>query len=363
VKRGALAGKQIVGIAAGAYHSAALCADGTVVAWGFNDDGELGNGSTNTSTEPVAVDRSGALAGKTVISIAAGQYHTLALCSDGTLRAWGYNKFGHCGVPAPANQLVPVALDAAASLGGGRITKIAAGGMHSLAIAEDGSVHAWGSNSHGQLAQPANSQAGTPVKVAMPPSHDGIPASALAAGAHHSLACFPDGTFASWGANSYGQLGNGTTTAAWTASPGAAAAPLMFGAAGSSAMHGAAVAALPLTNIAARISSSSAASSAADLEGDDDNDGIPNLIEYAFGLDTTDNSAGKLPEWKIEGDHVMSSFTKPPGVSAIQYAAEWSHDLDQWNPIPDSGNGDLHVFTARIPSHGRLFLRFKVEKE
>lgn len=363
VKHGALAGKQVVGIAAGAYHSAALCSDGTVVTWGFNDDGELGNGSTTTSTEPSAVDRSGALAGKTVTTIAAGQYHTLALCSDGTLSAWGYNKSGQCGVPGPANQTVPVVLGSAGSLGGKRISRIAAGSMHSLAIAEDGSVHAWGSNIHGQLAQVAIPQSGIPVKVTMPTSHDGIPASALVAGAHHSLACFPDGTIVSWGANSYGQLGNGTTTTAWTASPAATPAPLMFLAAGSSAMHGAAAAALPLTNTTARVSSSLAASTAADLEGDDDNDGIPDLIEYAFGLDITGNSAGKLPEWKTAGDHMVATFAKPPGVSAVHYAAEWSQDLNQWSPIQDSGTGDFHHFTVKIPSRGPLFLRFKVVRE
>jgi alpha-tubulin suppressor-like RCC1 family protein len=362
VTHGALVGKHVVGIAAGAYHSAALCSDGTVVAWGFNDDGELGNGNTAGSTEPVAVDRSGALAGKTVIAIAAGQYHTLALCSDGTLCAWGYNKSGQCGVPPPAGQPFPVALDSAGSLGGRRISQIAAGSMHSVARAEDGSVHAWGSNSHGQLAQPAFSHSATPATVAMPPALDGIPASGLAAGAHHSLACFPDGSFASWGANSHGQLGTGTTTAAWTATSGGPAAPLVFGAGGSSAMHGAAIAALPPTTGTARIGSTSGESTAADFDGDDDNDGISNLIEYAFGLDPRNNSAGKLPEWQMAGDHMVASFTKPPGVSAVHYAAEWSHNLRHWNGIPDSGHGDLHVFSVKIPTHGSLFLRLKVVK-
>jgi alpha-tubulin suppressor-like RCC1 family protein len=360
-KLGALAGKDVVAIAAGAYHSLALCSDGTLVAWGFNDDGELGDGTTNRQNEPVAVDRSGTLAGKTVIAIAAGKYHNLALCTDGTLRTWGYNQSGQCGVPGPANQLVPVALDSRGSLSGRRVLQFTGGSMHSLALTEDGSIHAWGSNTHGQLGKPTSSQSGIPETLVMPPPFQGRTASDLAAGDHDSMTLFSDGSFASWGANSYGQLGNGTVGDTSTPSAGQNIAPLVFLAGGSSALHGAAISAIPLTPGRPPIISSLPKSRALLVGEDHDNDGIPNLIEYAFGLDQPDNATKALPEWIVAGDHMIADFTQAPDVSEILYAAEWSPDLQHWIPIPDSGEDGRHVYRVKIPSEGPMFLRFKVE--
>ena len=101
---GVLAGKTVIAIAAGYYHSLALCADGTLVAWGYNGYGQLGNNSTTNSSVPVVVDRAGVLAGKTVTAIAAGASHSLALCADGTLAAWGCNDDGQLGNNSTVNQ-------------------------------------------------------------------------------------------------------------------------------------------------------------------------------------------------------------------------------------------------------------------
>ena len=73
-RTGVLAGKDVVAIAAGTAHSLALCADGTLAAWGSNYYGMLGNNSTSNSSVPVLVDATGALAGKKVVAIAAGGY-------------------------------------------------------------------------------------------------------------------------------------------------------------------------------------------------------------------------------------------------------------------------------------------------
>jgi len=112
---GVLAGKQVVAVEAGAYQSYALCSDGTLAAWGYNDEGELGNGGSTGSLVPVAVDVSGALAGRKVASIAAGQYHALALCTDGTVVSWGYNQRGQLGNSSTANSASPVATAACAA--------------------------------------------------------------------------------------------------------------------------------------------------------------------------------------------------------------------------------------------------------
>ena len=82
----------VVAIAAGGYHSLALKSDGTVWAWGCNDCGQLGDGSTTNRLTPVPVS---GLTG--VVAIAGGDYHSLALKSDGTVWAWGYNGYGQLG--------------------------------------------------------------------------------------------------------------------------------------------------------------------------------------------------------------------------------------------------------------------------
>src|SRR5262249_29148819 len=120
-----------------AYHSVALCSDGTLVAWGFNRDGELGNNSATNSSIPVLVSASVVLAGKTVTAVAAGLFHSLALCSDGTLTAWGSNSNGKLGNNSTTDSNVPV-LVSTNGLGPGERWILAATGpiaLHSLALA------------------------------------------------------------------------------------------------------------------------------------------------------------------------------------------------------------------------------------
>ena len=95
---GVLSGKTVVASSVGMNHSVALCSDGSVAAWGGNYSGELGNGRTDFfSSTPVSVDMTGVLSGKMVVSVSAGSSHSVALCSDGTVAAWGYNWDGQLG--------------------------------------------------------------------------------------------------------------------------------------------------------------------------------------------------------------------------------------------------------------------------
>ena len=112
----ALYGKTVVAIAAGDYHSLALCSDGTVAAWGYNSYGQLGDNTKTHRNAPVAVNTGtgiSALYGKTVVAIAAGAYHSLALCSDGTVAAWGCNDNGQLGDNTTTKRHVPVAVNTA----------------------------------------------------------------------------------------------------------------------------------------------------------------------------------------------------------------------------------------------------------
>jgi hypothetical protein len=144
-------------IAAGEYHSLLVQSDGTVVAWGDN--------ANSQATVPAGLSNVAALAG--------GGLHSLALKTDGTVTAWGDNSYGQATVP---NGLSNVAA-------------IAAGGFHSLALRSDGTVVAWGNNSSGQASVPG----GLSNVVA------------ISAGDLHSIMLKSDGTIVAWGYNGFGQ--------------------------------------------------------------------------------------------------------------------------------------------------------------
>ena len=215
-----LAGRTVVAIAAGAYHSLALCSDGTLVAWGQNNAGQLGDNSTTQRNLPVAVTISGTpLSGHTVTSLIAGGSHCLVLCSDGTLFAWGQNTNGQLGDNSTTARSTPVAVVTTGTpLAGRTIATVAAGGAHSLALCTDGTLAAWGWNTQGQVGDNSTTGRTLPTAVTITGTAlAGKTAIALAAGSHHSLALCSDGTITAWGYNSSGQLGDGTTAQRQTA--------------------------------------------------------------------------------------------------------------------------------------------------
>ncbi len=184
-------------IAAGGRHSLSICNDGTVMAWGDNSDGQLGIGNaTYQSNVPVQIN---SLAD--ITSIAAGSAHSIAIKNNNTVWSWGLNIYGQLGqgnntpriyVPAQVNGLV-------------NITAISAGTKFSLALKNDGTVWAWGDNNYYQFGNGNSTSSNIPVQLN---TIGGI--SAIAAGHNHSLALKNDGTVWAWGNNYYGQLGNGT---------------------------------------------------------------------------------------------------------------------------------------------------------
>jgi alpha-tubulin suppressor-like RCC1 family protein len=191
----------VTAIAAGSQFSLALLADGTVMAWGKGDAGQLGDGNTKNSLVPVTV--SGL---SDVTAIAAGSEHALALLSDGTMMAWGDNEFGQLGDGGTESLSdVPVAV---AALTG--VQSISAGFQHSVALLSTGAVMAWGDNSEFQLGQ-SNGFPGGIASSNVPVAVPGVgAATAIAAGGYFSLAVVAGGAVMAWGDNSFGQLGNGT---------------------------------------------------------------------------------------------------------------------------------------------------------
>jgi alpha-tubulin suppressor-like RCC1 family protein len=186
--------KNAIAIAAGGEHSLALLQSHSVLAWGSNARGQLGNGSASEeSLEPVPV---GGPAGVTT-AIAAGDEHSLALTVYGTVLAWGDNVSGQLGNGTTTTSNLPVSVS---GLSG--VTAIAAGAEHSLALLEDGTVKAWGRNASGQLGNGTYTDSNVPVAVS---GLSGIVA--IAAGGEFSLALRSDGTVMAWGDNEQGELG------------------------------------------------------------------------------------------------------------------------------------------------------------
>ncbi len=209
---GVLLSKTVVAIAAGQYHNLALCSDGTLAAWGYNFYGQLGNGGTTQSSAPVAVSKTGVLSGKTVIAIAAGTYHSFALCSDGTLAAWGYNGNGELGNGGTGYSVLPVTVDNSGVLAGKTISSVIAGSFHNFALCADGTLVGWGYNAYGQLGNGNTNNSTVPSLVSLTGALTGKTVVAAAAGYYHTLALCSDGTVATWGYNADGELGNGNTT-------------------------------------------------------------------------------------------------------------------------------------------------------
>jgi len=194
--------EKIKAIAAGYNHSLAILEDNTVMAWGNNNAGQVGDYSDgNNKFIPVKVSHL-----VNVVSIAAGKEHSMALKKNGTVWAWGSNDKGQLGIGSTINQNHPVQIETLDD-----IDAIAAGGQHSMALREDGTIWIWGLNNQGQLGNGTMltdeviHYETTPIKV-----ESNQPFIGISAGENHSMALSADGTVWVWGDNSKGQLGTDT---------------------------------------------------------------------------------------------------------------------------------------------------------
>lgn len=186
----------IVAVALGAEHSCALRQAGTVACWGSNQHGQLGDGSTEKRTSPVAVN--GITGG--VAAIATGANHTCALVQGGAVKCWGENSAGQLGDGTTVSTSFPVDV-----IGLSGATALAAGTAHTCALASSG-VQCWGENTNGQLGDGTTTNRSTPGPVSDLPSGT---VAVLATGDRHTCVAV-NGDVYCWGDNRDGQLGNGT---------------------------------------------------------------------------------------------------------------------------------------------------------
>ena len=205
---GLLSGKTVTDISVGGNHACAV-ADGKAYCWGTNGNGQLGNGTTTSSNSPVEVSSTGVLAGKTINSISAGSNHTCAIASS-TAYCWGYNQQGQLGNGTTSSSNSPVQVSSTGALAGKTVNSISAGSNHTCAIASS-AAYCWGYNQQGQLGNGTTSSSNSPVQVSSTGVLAGKSINSISAGSNHTCAIAGSAAYC-WGYNQSGQLGNGTQT-------------------------------------------------------------------------------------------------------------------------------------------------------
>ncbi|MCL2449986.1 MAG: hypothetical protein FWD17_13650 [Polyangiaceae bacterium] len=200
----------VSGISAGSHHTCAVLATGSVVCWGDNTGGKLGDGTTTTRPSPVAV------VGVTqALSVSAGLNHTCALLRSGAVQCWGDNSLGEIGDGTTTPRTTPVTV-----FGIANATGVSAGFGFTCATLATGTAECWGVNAAGQLGVGSTTGPSTCASVACSPTPVAVAGltKAVAIGANgdsnagHACALLSNGGVQCWGDNSLGEIGDGTTT-------------------------------------------------------------------------------------------------------------------------------------------------------
>jgi len=192
--------EEVTSISAGRGYTCAVTASGGLKCWGYNYSGQLGDGTTTSSSTPV--DVVGLASG--VKGVSTGDFHTCALTSEGAVKCWGANNAGQLGYEIYPNNTTPSDV---VGLSSGMVA-VSTGGLHSCALTSEGAVKCWGNNMYGQLGNGTTTTQSTPVEVSELSSEVNI----IMSGYGHNCALTSAGEIKCWGYNISGQLGDGTTT-------------------------------------------------------------------------------------------------------------------------------------------------------
>ncbi len=192
-------GSGVRSVDAGTEYTCALSVGGAVKCWGDNTHGQLGDGTTQFQWTPV--DVVGLDSG--VQAISAGGEHTCAVTAGGAVKCWGDNTHGQLGDGTTQDRWAPVDV---VGLDSG-VQAISAGGEHTCAVTAGGAIKCWGANTSGQLGDGSSWDQASPVDVA----GLGSGVQAVSAGGEHTCGLTAEGALECWGDNVYGQLGDGTT--------------------------------------------------------------------------------------------------------------------------------------------------------
>lgn len=190
-------GSGVASLSVGAHHTCAVTIGGAVKCWGSNGNGELGNGSKVASPTPVDVVGQGS----GVASVSAGYSHTCAVTTGGAVKCWGWNLNGQLGDGGTTGSRVPVDVVGLSS----GVASVSAGTGYTCALSSVGGVTCWGLNGLGQLGNGTTSSSSTPVDVV----GLGRGVAALSTGYTHACAVTTGAGATCWGPNNDGQLGIG----------------------------------------------------------------------------------------------------------------------------------------------------------
>lgn len=215
---GSLSGKTIKTVTMNWQRTCVLASDNQVYCWGGDDYGSLGDNvstSGNPKSVPTPLYTAGALSGKTILSLSAeGDYHNCVLASDKKAYCWGYNNYGQVGDGTRTTQPVPVAVDTTGVLANKTIKLLTAFDKHTCAVASDDKIYCWGRNDYRQLGDnTADADRIMPGAVYNGGILNGKAISYMANSGspnHHTCIMDSNGLSYCWGRNDYGQLGDGT---------------------------------------------------------------------------------------------------------------------------------------------------------
>ncbi|MCX5985064.1 MAG: hypothetical protein NTX54_00895 [Chloroflexi bacterium] len=210
-------GRTFMALVAGGYHTCGLVSGGTAYCWGSNEKGQVGDGTSGSPSQYWSADRTSPVAvtgGRAYTALVAGGTHTCGLATSGTAYCWGYNSNGQLGDgtsgstsnPSSADRSAPVAVS-----GGLTYVGLVAGGSYTCGLVSGGTAYCWGDNGAGQLGDGSATDRTAPVPAPVAVS-GGRNFTALAAGGQHTCGLVSGGTAYCWGGNSEGQLGDGSQT-------------------------------------------------------------------------------------------------------------------------------------------------------
>jgi len=187
---------EIKSITGGLYHTCGLLSNGSMMCWGLNNDGQIGDGSTTQRLNPVFVNST-----ESFISITTGKYHTCGVLGNGSAMCWGQNTYGEIGDGTNGtDRLNPVFVNSTESF-----VSITAKNYHTCGLLGNGSMMCWGKNDYGQIGNgSAGGKALNPVFVNTSESFVSI-----SAGREHTCGLLGNGSMMCWGFNTDGQIGNG----------------------------------------------------------------------------------------------------------------------------------------------------------